>query len=181
MGTLNQLIRLAQENREVAIFMALSVFLILLMIYLLIRSIFAPRRVVAPPAPLPTYVPVAEAAARLHRMSEELPAVLRQLYESIEEQDRAITEKRQYIEMLDAQIRQLQEQISATGQAPVVSQGERTAYEQQLTDLRQTVRRKSRSSWWWGFAWGVTLVLLIAAAIYIYLVHPEWIEAVLQR
>ncbi|WP_250632523.1 hypothetical protein [Rhodoflexus caldus] len=181
MGTFNQLLRLAQENREVALFMAFSVFLILLMIYLLIRSIFSPRRTVQPPPAPPTYVPVAEAADRLHKMSEELPTVLRQLHQSIEEKDHAITEKRQYIESLDAQIKQLQEQISATGNAPVLSASEKSAYEQKITTLQQTMKQKARSNWWWGFGWGITLTLLVVAGIYIRIVHPEWIEALLNR
>jgi len=181
MGTFNRLLRLAQENQEVAIFMALSAFLILLMIYLLIRSIFSPRRIVHSPPALPTYVPIAEAAARLHKMSEELPVVLQQLHQSIEEKDRIITEKRQYIESLDAQIRQLQEQISAAGGIPLISANEKSAYEQKITVLQQTVKQKARSNWWWGFWWGIAVALLVVASIYIRLVHPEWIEALFNR
>lgn len=176
MGTLNQLFRLAQDNREVAVFMVLSGFLILLMIYLLIRSIFSPRRVVQAPPPPPVYLPVAEAAARLHRLSEELPALLGQLHTAIEEKDRAVNEKRQYIETLDAQIRQLQEQIGAAGHVPALAAGEKATYEQQIADLRKTLRQKARSNWWQGFVWGIILTLLAGTALYIRMVHPEWIE-----
>lgn len=159
--------------------MALSVFLILLMVYLLMRSIFSPRRTVQTLPVPPTYVPVAEAADRLRKMSEELPLVLQQLHQSIEEKDRSITEKRQYIESLDVQIRQLQEQISAAGSVPVMVASEKATYEQKITILQQAIKRTARRNWWWGFGWGITFALLIAAGIYIHIVHPEWIEYLL--
>lgn len=181
MGTFNQLLRLAQENKEIALFTALAVLLLLLMVYLLIRSIFSPRRTASPPSVPPAYVPVAELAAKLRRAAEEIPPVLQQLQQTLEEKDRAVNEKRQYIEALDAQIKQLQEQIGAAGASPVLSKSEKELYERKITELQKAVRKKAAINWRQGFVWGAVLTLLAAAAVYVRLVHPEWIERLLNR
>ncbi|MCS7019984.1 MAG: hypothetical protein RMJ87_13330 [Cytophagales bacterium] len=181
MRTFNQLLRLAQENQEVAVFMVIAAFLILLIIYLLIRSIFSPRRSTSVPTTPPAYVPVAELATQLRQVAQQALVVLEQLEQSIAEKDRSISEKQQYIESLNAQIRQLQEQITTAGAAPVVSRSERQTYEQKISDLQKNMQSKATSKWWGGFVWGILLALLAAAGTYAYLVQPEWLVAFLNR
>ncbi|MCS6968083.1 MAG: hypothetical protein RMJ44_04980 [Cytophagales bacterium] len=182
MKTVEQLIRLLEENREVAVLFTLAVLVALLVIYLIVRAIFPQRKqVLSGPQKSSAYVPVAEVASHLQTLSQQIPLLLQQLQESLAEKDRLVNEKRQYIELLQGQIAQLQGQIRNSGAEPVLTASEKQHYEQQIQLLQQELRKKAKGNWRSGFFWGAIVTLLIVGAAYVYLTNPDWLRGVLNR
>jgi septal ring factor EnvC (AmiA/AmiB activator) len=168
MNSLTDLLKSAQENPQIAIFIGLATLVLILLFYMFIKSMFAGP--VTTPAPLATAqamgAPINKTLEKLQAASQEGSLILRQLQDNLAEKDLLIAEKQKYIDKLAQQEAELQAQLKQ-GFSP--AEAVEKQYRGRVDALQAQLTRAGRGRFWGGWFTGFLSALVLVAAYLAYL------------
>nr|MCU0449713.1 hypothetical protein [Bernardetiaceae bacterium] len=160
MDVITDLLKMAQQQQQVAIFIGLAAFVLLLLVAMFIKSLRRPAPAKnAPLAKAVAPVAVAQTLEKLQTASAEGHQVLARLQEEISEKDRLIAEKRKYIDDLAKQEADLQGHIRQAEATPTGTMEQR--HQRQLRALEDQLLATKRARFWGGLVLGWLLALVM--------------------
>ncbi len=168
MNYLTDLFKSAQEHQQIAIFIGLATVMLLLLVYMFVKSMFSsPASARSTTAKTPAVaVPVAQALHKLQAATQEGSVIFQQLHDAMAEKDLLIAEKQLYIEKLAKQEADLQAQLKQ-GFSP--AEAVEKQYRGQVSALQAQLARAGQGRFWGGLFTGVLLTALLVAAYVAYL------------
>jgi septal ring factor EnvC (AmiA/AmiB activator) len=177
MDVITDLLKIAQQQREVAIFIGLAALVLLLLVVMFVKSLRRPTPAAAKTAPLARAaapVAVAQTLEKLQTVSAEGHQVLARLQEEISEKDRLISEKRKYIDDLAKQEADLQAHIRQAEATPIGTVEQR--HQRQLRALEDKLIGAKRARFWGGVMLGWLLALLMGGGYLAYLRYAKQVD-----